>query len=244
MSGAPDLRTYPAPSAPHLMRQTWHDLCFMHWQVDPDRLTRLLPSGLELDLYQGRAYLAVVPFWMDRIAFWGGLPAFGMRRFAELNVRTYVRHRGKAGVWFFSLDAESRLAVRGARLTYRLPYFDAEMRHQEADGRHFYRSDRTHSGAPLAALRCSYQPIGEPFAAERNSLEDFLTSRYCLYAANRRLDILVGEIDHAPWPLQRAQVSIDLNSMTDWLGFELSDEPDHVLFSRAIDVRVWPVRRA
>lgn len=221
------------------MRQTWHDLCFMHWREDPAILQALIPSGLEIDLYNGEAWIGVVPFWMSGITFKSGVPALGMTAFPELNVRTYVRHKGKSGVWFFSLDAESRVAVRGARFRFHLPYFDAEMSIQQVGAVHRYRSHRSHRGAPSADFEANYRPVGEVFQAKAGSLEDFLTSRYCLFSADARGRLSVGEIDHDPWPLQVGSAAIDRNDMAKWLGIDLPRQPEHVLFSKKIDVRVW-----
>src|SRR5690348_6294645 len=122
-----DHRTAPMPRAPWVMVQHWHDLLFAHWALPPELMRPLVPKELTLDLYYGQAYVAVTPFWMS-----GVRPRFmpavaGVSTFPELNVRTYVRYDNIPGVYFFSLDAGSRLAVQGARWGYGLPYFFSEM---------------------------------------------------------------------------------------------------------------------
>lgn len=112
--------------------QSWRDLVFAHWQVDPALLSSLLPPELEPDLFEGNAYISLVPFRMTDIrSVW--LPAIpGTSSTLETNLRTYVKHRGVKrepvpAVWFFSLEAGSTLAVTLARLQYGLPYFKAKM---------------------------------------------------------------------------------------------------------------------
>src|SRR5215472_6828521 len=120
-------RPIPLPTRPWIMVQQWHDLLFAHWALQPEQLRRLVPTQLELDLFQGKAYVAVTPFHMSgiRARFLPPLPGFS--RFPELNVRTYVRYGDIPGVYFFSLDAGSLPAVRAARASYGLPYLHAEM---------------------------------------------------------------------------------------------------------------------
>ncbi len=128
-------RPWPLPNGPWVMEQQWHDLLFAHWRVDEGLLRQHVHLGLEIDTYQGQAWLGVVPFRMEgvRLRYAPAIP--GTSRFPELNVRTYVKHGEKAGVWFLSLDAASRLAVTAARVWFHLPYFFARMScDEEADG--------------------------------------------------------------------------------------------------------------
>src|SRR3954453_16381426 len=120
-------RPWPLPAAPWAMGQTWEHLLFAHWRVDPEELRRLLPEGLELDTHDGEAWLGITPFRLTGLRLRGTLPLPRLSAFHELNVRTYVVADGKPGIWFFSLDADHRLAVLGARRLYRLPYHRARM---------------------------------------------------------------------------------------------------------------------
>ena len=109
------------------IHMTWRDLCFLHWRVDAASLRPWIPGALEVYLFEGEAWVGVVPFEMRGTRLWP-LPAVpGLRHFPELNLRTYVRHGDRRGVWFFSLDASSKVAVRVARQTFALPYLDARM---------------------------------------------------------------------------------------------------------------------
>lgn len=140
-------RAWPLPSQPWVMRMTWSELLFAHWPIEPDVVASFLPAGVTLDTRDGKAWVGVVPFLMSNIAprFCPAIP--GLSRFPELNVRTYVSVDGKPGVWFFSLDAASRIAVRAARATFNLPYMDAKMSIQRNQaGEINYESRRTHRG--------------------------------------------------------------------------------------------------
>jgi uncharacterized protein YqjF (DUF2071 family) len=155
----------------------WHDLLFLHWPVDPARLAAQLPPGLELETFAGSAWLGVVPFRMVRTR-WRWLPPLPTAStFAELNLRTYVRGAGRRGVWFFSLDAASRLAVEGARFGFGLPYFRAHM-HCRRDGDAVeYASERVDRRGPLARFAASWRAVGPHATAAPGTLEHFLSER-------------------------------------------------------------------
>ncbi len=217
-----------------VMRQTWTDLLFAHWPVSVSTMRALVPEPLELDTFDGSAWIAVVPFGMSGIRG-RGLPLLpGLSRTLELNVRTYVRYKGRGGVYFFSLDAASRVIVRGARITYRLPYYDARM---SWDGSR-YESVRMHKNAAKAEFRAEYKPTGPVFNAVPNSLEHFLTERYSLFTAYSG-KVYRGDIQHEPWPLQPAAALVETNTMT---GMELSGTP-LLHFARTIDVRIGRIHR-
>ena len=120
-------RPWPLPTGPWIMSQSWHDLLFAHWPIDASHLRPLIPAALEIDKFQGEAWIGVVPFRMSgvRLRATPALPT--LSAFPELNVRTYVTHGGKPGVWFFSLDAANAIAVSVARAWFHLPYFNARM---------------------------------------------------------------------------------------------------------------------
>lgn len=225
------------------MRMTWSELLFAHWPVEPDAVSCLLPAGVELDTHDGRAWIGVVPFLMSNVTprFCPPLPR--LSRFLELNVRTYVNVDGKPGVWFFSLDAQSRFAVRAARATFNLPYMDAAMSlSNDGSGAIHYQSRRTHRGEPTANFDATYRSTDEFSEAKTGSLEHWLTARYCLYSANRRGCILRGEIDHAPWQLASAMYIERINTMINPLDIQLRGEP-HVLCAKPINVQAWLVEK-
>lgn len=236
-------RTWPLPKSPWVMRMTWSGLLFAHWPIDPDAVARLLPDGLTLDTRDGQAWLGVVPFLMSKVAPRCCPAVLGLGRFLELNVRTYVIRDGKPGVWFFSLDAESPIAVRLARATFNLPYMDASMSmSQDVLGVIRYQSKRTHRGEPWVEFDASYQASGEPFLAKSGTLEHWLTARYCLYSADRKGNLYRGEIDHPPWELLSANWNLRRNTMCDPCNVRLDGEP-HLMCAQPIAVRAWMATR-
>ena len=225
------------------MAMTWHDLLFAHWRIPFAAVRPLVPGTLSIDTFDGSAWIGVVPFRMSGVRLRGTPALPGPGAFPELNVRTYVTDGAKPGVWFFSLDAASRLAVRAARRWFRLPYFDAEMSCANDGDDVVYRSHRTHRGAHPAEFAARYGPSGRPFAAQPGSLEHWLTERYCLYAAAPDGALLRGEIHHAHWPLQPASAAIDTNTMAEAAGVALPAERPHLLFARKLEVVGWTPER-
>jgi uncharacterized protein len=225
------------------MAQSWHDLLFAHWRVDAALLGPHVPTALEIDTFEGQAWIAVVPFRMSgvRLRWTPALP--WLSTFPEVNVRTYVVGDGKPGVWFFSLDAGNPAAVAIARTWFHLPYFCARMKCHNADGWIQYASERTHRDAPAGILETKYRPAGGIFEAARGTLEHFLTERYCLYAADSRGRIYRGEIHHAPWQLQVAEAEFTKNGMTQAVGLDLPPRQPLLHFARRQDVVAWAPQR-
>jgi uncharacterized protein len=232
-------RPWPLPSRPWAGHMRWVDLAFLHWRVDPDVLRPLLPPTLELETFDGAGWLGVVPFRMAdvRLRFSPAIP--GMSAFPELNVRTYVRHRERFGVWFFSLDAASRLAVRAARLLYNLPYYDAAMAVRSEGERIFYESTRAHAKGPPANCVASYAPTGAVYYASPGTLDYFLVERYCLFTVSRSGQLGYLDVHHYPWPLQPAEATIEANTMAAAAGVTLPNEPARVHFAKHIEVIAW-----
>jgi uncharacterized protein len=226
-----------------LLGMSWRDLLFMHWPIGVEDLRPLVPPGLGIDTFEGSAWLGVVPFDMTDVRphFLPAVP--GLSHFPEINLRTYVTAEDKPGIWFFSLDAHSRVAVRLARATFHLPYFDAEMSCRVSGDEVFYRSLRTHKGAPPAEFVARYGPVGEPFESERGSIEDFLTERYCLYSADGRGNVRRGEVHHHLWPLQPAEAEIGTLEMTQQIGLKLPETAPILHFSKRLDVLAWLPRK-
>jgi uncharacterized protein YqjF (DUF2071 family) len=236
-------RPYPMPAGPWVLFMSWHDLLFMHWPVHEEALRSLIPPALHLDTFGGSAWLSVTPFRMTgvRPRFLPSVPP--LSNFPELNVRTYVTAGGKPGIWFFSLDAGNPVAVRLARATFHLPYLDAEMSCAVVGDEVHYRSVRTRGGTPGAELAARYRPVGEPSESRPGTLENFLTERYCLYAADGRDNVYRGDIHHHPWPLQPAEAEVEKLTMTEQIGVALPETGPVLHFSERLDVLAWSPRR-
>jgi uncharacterized protein YqjF (DUF2071 family) len=220
-------RPWPLPREPWLMGQTWRELLFAHWRVPPDQLRPHVPRRLELEEFDGSAWVGITPFTLTGLRLRGLPPLTLVSSFYELNCRTYVRVADRPGIWFFSLDASSRLAVEAARRVYRLPYEHASI------SRDPFVAERR--GDPGVAFRASFGPAGDVFEARPGTLEHFLTERYCLYADDGRAR---ADIHHPPWPLQAAEAEVDVSGLA---PTELEGEPV-CHFAARQDVVVWPLR--
>lgn len=231
-------RPWPLPSRPWLMAQSWNDLLFAHWPVPAERLQSVVPAEVQIDTFDGSAWIGITPFEVSGLRLRGAPPAPAISRFPELNVRTYTTVAGKPGIWFMSLDADSFFAVAAARRTYRLPYFRARMSTKRSEGGIRYCSERSSSDGEPAELTAMYQPIGPVFQPRPGSLEHFLVERYCLYALDERRRICRADI-HPPWPLQPADASLERNTMTAPYRIELPPEPPLLHFADRQDVVIW-----
>jgi uncharacterized protein YqjF (DUF2071 family) len=235
-------RPWLVPARPWVMAQSWCDLLFAHWPVPVDDIRAHVPPQLELDLYEGEAWISVTPFEVRGTRPRGVLPPPLVSRFPELNVRTYVTLADRPGIWFFSLDAASALAVEAARLLYRLPYFRARMDIDAAGGAAIeYRSERTDSRGGQAAFRTGYRPRGGHRHAAMGSLEAWLVERYRLYTVDDG-QVYAGDIHHRPWTIQDAEAEIERNTMTAPLGIELAGDP-LLHYAARQDVVFWPLVR-
>jgi uncharacterized protein YqjF (DUF2071 family) len=202
-----------------------------------------MPSGLTLDTFDGQAWLGVVPFRMSGIRLRACPEMPLLSRTDEINLRTYAVADGKPGVFFFSLDAGSPLAVSLARLFFHLPYFSAEFTiRYDGDSVH-YACSRRHQGAPPGEFAATYRPTGPVFEAALGSLERWLTERYCLYSIDQRGRLYRGDIHHAIWPLQPASAEIRRNTLGQGFGLPLLDAPPLLHFSARQEALVWPLAR-
>jgi uncharacterized protein len=231
-------RPWPVPGEPWLMGQTWEDLLFVHWRVPAATLRTLVSPHVEIEEHDGSAWLGITPFRVAALRLRGLLPVPGLSSFLELNVRTYVTDGEKRGIWFFSLDAASRLAVQAARAGYKLPYFAARMHSARVGEWIAYESAR--GGTAGVAFAARYRPVGAEFRAKKGSLGEFLVERYCLYTEDGgRLQR--AEIHHRPWSLRDAEAEIELNTMA---PVELPDEEPHILWGGRQDVVLWALEDA
>ncbi len=218
-----------------MLTQWWRDLLFAHWPLPANEVQRLLPKGLRVHTFEGRAYVAVVPFSMDSVRP-RGVP-FGVD-FLELNVRTYVE---PDGVYFWSLEANSPLAVWGARRFFHLPYMHAQMAMRKRDGWIEYESRRTHRGERAAVFEGRYRPVNGAYQAD--ALATWLTERYCLYTTDRAGAVYRGDIHHVRWPLRLAEAEFSENTMASACGVTLPDAPPLLHYAREIEVAIWPLRK-
>lgn len=224
------------------MHQHWGKLLFMHWRIDAELLRPLIPSPLSIDTFDGAAWIGEIPFtmWGVRASLLPAIP--GTSAFHELNVRTYVHFNGAPGVWFFSLDAAHRLAVWGARKFYYLPYFNADMSLEQTGRGIDYSSRRTDKRGPQAEFQARWI-IGGPLPqSPPESIEFFLTERYCLYSAHGG-QLYRSRIFHEPWPLSTAKVDSHRSTMIESIGLRQPKSEPLLHYAESIAVDIWPLKR-
>jgi uncharacterized protein YqjF (DUF2071 family) len=225
----------------NLLSMRWRDVLVASWPVDPDVVARRLPAGLDVDTFDGRAWLSAVPFVMADVRP-DGLPASIGVTFGELNLRTYVTREDERGIYFFNLDANDRIGVALARTLFKLPYYRASMQVQRRGDRLDFESERTHRGAAALEFDATYGPVGPTSEADPGTLEAFLLERYCFYAAGRNA-LYRGDVDHEPWPLAHAEATFRTNDLFAANDFDDPEATPHLLYSPGVDVTADRIRR-
>jgi hypothetical protein len=242
------------PDEEAVMKQRWADLLFLHWAVDAQTLRARLPAGLELDTFEGRAYVGIVPFtvtgarptWLPPLPF--------VSDFHEVNLRTYVQREGRdPGVWFFSLDASNAIVVQTARTLFKLPYrhahIDLEIQAppdgtaHAVDARRWIQfTSRTVKG-DRPELDVRYGPAGAPQAAAPGTLDFFLLERYILYTESHGT-LYRARVHHEPYPAQPATVPVLRENFLPGLGLARPERPPLAHYAREVNVDVFPLREA
>jgi uncharacterized protein len=246
MTAPADERVGPGPSMGRpVMSMRWRDVSYLHWDVDPDSVSRRLPDGLEPDLFEGRAYVGLVPFVMDGIRVGAGGPWLPASRFPETNVRTYVvGPDGGHGVFFHSLETDRLAPAIVARMTYRLPYCFADMSVAVEGHQITYAARRRWPGPRGATSRVTVE-IGERLTGpDRSALDGFLSDRFALYESTPGDGLLRADISHEPWPLRAARLASLDDGFVAAAGYRPDGRaPSHVLYGGSVDVQVSRPRR-
>ena len=232
---------FPMPNRPFAISQECRELTFMHWKVDPERLKPHLPDGLEIDLFNGEAYVGVIPFVMKNVRP-RGLPSVpGISTFAEFNVRTYVIKDGQAGVFFLTLDAKSLVTCFYAPRAYGLPYRYAKASVKYEGESLQWRSRRSSDGAELIGSTSNKGPLQ---SSDSNTLEHYFFERYCLYTEHQGC-IRRAYVYHQPWSFTEAEVNLESNSLLESYNMGLDAlSPDLIHYSQGLLVKTWPIEVA
>lgn len=233
------------PDQQVVMYQNWHHLLFLHWEVPAMELQALLPPGLTLDTFEGNAYVGLVPFTVTGARPVMVPPLPWISNFHEINVRTYVHVGGRdPGVWFFSLDASSAIAVAAARAAYKLPYFAANVQF-EADATIDFHSQRTDDRGPLPAnAHLQYAPIeGPTFHAAPGTIEHFLLERYILYTVDENRQLHRARVHHQPYPVQKAETALIDETMLWAAGIKRPEQPSLRHYAREVNVKVYALEK-
>ena len=225
--------------------QSWKKLTFLHWRVPESALRPLLPPELTIDTFEGDAYVGLVPFTMTGVRPLWAPSVPGISNFHETNVRTYVHKDGRdPGVWFFSLDAASRVAVTVARTFWHLPYHHARMSLDvsEAPGSRSpeirYVTERLGPPPVPAGCKITTRVVGDVSPAVPGTLEHFLAERYILYA-NTGAGLSIGRVHHTPYPLQRAEVTAWDESLLSAAGIARTCAAPLAHYAEGVDVEVF-----
>lgn len=213
----------------------WRHLLFENWPVDTGVMDAHLPDELEPDVYDGSAWLSIVPFTNVAVRPTGVPEALGFR-LPELNVRTYVTLDGVPSVYFFSLDAQGVASVLGGRLFHHLPYYYARISLEWTDGRVAFSSRRRHPGARPARYEATYRPTGDPFEAPADPFGAFLAERYRFYTCGLDGSLRYTAVEHDPWTLYPAAAEVETNTMLSTHGFATPDAEPVYYYSPEVDV--------
>ncbi|MGM0899512.1 MAG: YqjF family protein [Bacillota bacterium] len=234
-------RLWPLPRLPWVMKQIWENVLFAHYPVKLETLRKLVPEKLPLDTFNGLAWVGIVAVHISNIRLRGLPPIPGITHFSQVNVRTYVTLDGKPGVYFFSLDAGNRLAVETAKIVGNLPYKYSEVAMESTQSNiHFESSRKTGDNANLVF---NFKPISKPFHPAKESFEEWVAERYCLYTFSKTGKTLRGDILHLPWLLQQVQAEFYENTLLSSLNIQPESNPPILHYSRQKDVRFWPMVR-
>ena len=225
------------PPGQPVMHQVWGKLLFMHWRINENLLRPHVPQSLAIDTYGGSAWIAIAPFtsWDIR-----ALPPFvppvpGLDSMHELNVRTYVHYDGVPGVWFLSLDANSRAAVLAARTFFHLPYYNADI---EMNGKRKIKYRLKRRDDPPAQLKADWS-VGEALPqSQPGSREFFFTERYILYTEHED-ELYRARIHHEPWELYEAELTNFGSTMLEGKQIPEPKTEPILHYAEEISVDIW-----
>lgn len=233
------------PDEHPVMKQRWEELLFLHWEVDAEAIAPLLPEGLTLDTFEGKAYVGLVPFTMVGVRPVYLPPVSFLSDFHETNVRTYVHYQGaNPGVWFFSLDAANAAAVKIARRWFHLPYHYATMELLADPVTHHtrYKSERHWPDPVPASLKLEYKVTGPIEPAKPGTLEHFLAERYYLYSLKNN-QLFRGQVHHVRYPLQSAELLEFDESLIHAAKIRRPDTmPPLVHYAASVDVDIFALK--
>lgn len=236
-------RSWPLTSTNWIMRQSWRNLLFTHWPIPPEILRPYIPSSLQIDTFDGSAWLGVVVFEMKGI-YSRGLSSVSLTpKFSEVNVRTYVQYDGKPGVYFLSLDVGDWASLTIAKRWYRLPYHPAHISIQKEGQTFHYESIRKGKTTAFVTSKGTYTPLLDVFFPSEGTLDHWLTERYCLFSTNHRANIYCGEIHHCPWPLQKVETEITKHTLFEPFHMDLKDVQPIAHFSKGVDSLMWNIKK-
>lgn len=225
-------RPHSIPKQKWKFYQEWNNAVFLHWQVELHELQRLVPAALEIDLFDGKPWVSLVAFTMEKVRP-RYLPSFEpISYFDEINIRTYVKKNNKAGVYFLSIEAGTRISCMLARALSKLPYRFSKIERTAS----FYRSENPSYNDKL---NLAYKP-GKSLT-EKTALDKWLTERYALFQ-DTKTSMNEFEIHHVEWPLNEIEI-IEIEILYPRFINLLNDVPDKKHYSTGVQVLAWDKNR-
>lgn len=225
-------RPWPMPATPWRYYQEWNDVIFLHWPVQAALLTPYLPEALEVDTLHDQAWVSLVAFTMERVRFRFSPALRPISRFHEVNIRTYIRHGQRSGVYFLSIEAGKRLSSGIAGFLSGMPYRFSSI--NRSNGR--FESSNAAADESLDVL----YSIGEPLD-EKDELDLWLTERYALSQDSGKW-IHHYDVHHVEWPVHQLRLDqFDLN-YPKW-NHLLQGSPERIHYSPGVGVCAWSKER-
>ncbi|MCJ8008320.1 YqjF family protein [Lederbergia wuyishanensis] len=234
-------RPYPLPSKYWLMRQRWSDVLFMHLPIQPEKLQPYIPSPIEIDIFDGTAWLGVIVFNISGI-YPRGFHNVSIRpAFPEINLRTYVKCNNKPGIYFLSLDVDDWTSYTLAKKWLHVPYYPAKISFQKNRQSFHFESVRNRE-SPIIC-KGSYTPKSEIFFPKKMTLDHWLTERYCFFSQDQRSNMYCLDIHHQPWPLQKADAVVHTNDLFNPFHFDITNESPIFHYSQGLDALIWNIKK-
>ena len=233
-------RTRPAGSP--AMHHAWHNLCFLHWELAPEKAQALLPAGLFVDCFEGKTYVGIVAFGLSGIRPWWSPAIPHLSKFLELNVRLYCHDgKGNSGIYFLSLDCNRMAAVWGAKCLWGLPYTHAHIAQtMQADATHFacQRKGEAHKAT------YAWRPTAPVAVPEPGTLEHFLVDRYRLFVQDAKAQVRYGDVFHTPYEVAPVALGAWSGAPLGWDGLPVPEEaPMSVLVCPGVTVEVFALKK-
>lgn len=236
-------RPFPLPSKNWIMRQKWRNVLFLHWPIPVEKLRPHIPSSLQIDTFNGSAWLGIILFVLEGI-FPFEIPSISLTpKFPEINVRTYVKYDGKPGIYFLSIDVMNWASLKIAKNWYHLPYHSSQIFFQKEEQKFHCHSIRKGNENTPISFKGKYAPVSEVYFPKEGTLDHWLIERYCLYSSNNGINIYCGDIHHRPWPLQKAKIELVKNTLFTPFHFDLFEEKPIAHFSIGVDSLIWNIKK-
>jgi hypothetical protein len=225
-------RPWPIPTGQWQYYQEWNNALFLHWIVPVELIRDLVPAELPIDTFEGKAWVSLVAFTMEKIRP-RLLPSLNyISNFHEINLRTYVNYKGKSGVYFLNIEAEKALSTFIARQLSGLPYEKAEIRRFVKGTDYSYTS--VNKGKNFK-FNTDFT-LGNKIES-KSDLDKWLTERYSLYLKKDN-KLYRYQIHHAEWPLHNVAVNkLECNYAIKQMV--LNNTPPLQHYSKGIRVIAW-----